>query len=113
MCLGLLLLILVAMPFFMGDLVIKARKKADLRMRKPEVVMTFFIGREDPIKEEAENMAGSNSAPPPLPNEEIVMIIQQQENIHSFLEGIGLRSLARREAAQALLSLLVPLQATH
>ena len=44
-----------------GDLVVKARKKADLRMRRPKVAMTFFIGREDPKEEEAENMASSTS----------------------------------------------------
>nr|POE90930.1 hypothetical protein CFP56_05302 [Quercus suber] len=43
-----------------GDLVIKARKRAGLRMRKPKMAMTFFIGREDPMEEEAENMASSS-----------------------------------------------------
>ena len=55
-----------------GDLVVKARKKADLRMRRPKVAMTFFIGREDPKEEEAENMASSCSTPPPLLDEEMV-----------------------------------------
>ena len=39
-----------------GDLVIKAGKKADPRMRRLEVVITFFIGLEDPMEEEMENM---------------------------------------------------------
>ena len=65
------------------------------------------------MKEEAENIAGSSSTPLLLPDEEMVMIIQQRDKMHSFLEGIGLKPLARREATQALLSLLVPLQAIH
>ena len=44
-----------------GDLVIKGGKRADPRMRRPEVAMTFFIGHEDPMKEEVENMASSSS----------------------------------------------------
>ena len=58
-----------------GDLVIKGRKRADPRMRRLEVVMTFFIGREDPMEEEVENMASSSLAPPPLQNEEMVLRI--------------------------------------
>ena len=84
-----------------GDLVIKARKKADLRMPRPEVTMTFFIGREEPMEEKAENMASSSSAPPSLV-EEMIARIQQKDKIHSFLKGIGLRSMARREATRAL-----------
>ena len=84
------------------DLVIKAGKRTDPRMRRPEVTMTFFIGREDPMEEEAENIASSSSASPPLVDEELVMRIQQEDKIHSILEGIGLRSMVRREAAQAL-----------
>ena len=49
-----------------GDLVIKGGKRADLRMHRPEVAMTFFMGHKDPTKEEVENMASSNSAPLPL-----------------------------------------------
>ena len=45
-------------------------------MRRPEVAMTFFIGREDPMEEEVENMASSNLAPPPLQDEEMVLRIQ-------------------------------------
>ena len=58
-----------------GDLVIKARKRADPRMCRPEVMMTFFMGRENPMEEEAENMASNSSAPPPLLDEEMVMRI--------------------------------------
>ena len=36
-----------------GDLVIKAGKKADPRMCRPEVAMTFFIGCKDPMEKEA------------------------------------------------------------
>ena len=53
-------------------MVVKARKKADLRMRRPKVAMTFFIGREDPKEEEAENMASNYSTPPPLVDEEMI-----------------------------------------
>jgi len=81
-----------------GDLVLKAGKKADPRMCRPEVAMTFFMGCEDPMEEEAGNMASSSSAPSPLLDEEMVMRIQQEHKIHSFLEGIGLRPLAKREA---------------
>ena len=58
-----------------GDLVIKAGKRADPRMRRPKVAMTFFMGREDPIEEEVENIASSSLAPPPLLDEEMVMRI--------------------------------------
>ena len=44
-----------------GDFVIKVGKRADPRMCRPRVAMTFFISREDPIEEEAENMASSTS----------------------------------------------------
>jgi len=85
-----------------GDLVIKVGKRADSRMRRPEVAMTFFMGCEDHIEEEAENMASSSLAPPPLLDEEMVTRIQQEDKIHSFLERTDLRPLARRKAAQAL-----------
>ena len=58
-----------------GDLVIKATKRADLRMRRLEVAMTFFMGREDPM-EEAENMASNSSTPPPLIDKGMVTRIQ-------------------------------------
>ena len=85
-----------------GDVVIKAGKRFDPRLRGPEVAMTFFMGYEDPMEEEVENMASSSSAPPPLLDEEMVTRIQLEDKIHFFLEGIGLKPLARREAAQAL-----------
>ena len=59
----------------MGDLVIKSGKRADPRMRKPEVAMTFFIGREDPMEEQAENMASSSSASPSLIDEKMIVRI--------------------------------------
>ena len=58
-----------------GDLVIKSRKRANPRMRKLEVAMTFFMGREDPMEEEAENMASSSSASPSLINEKMIVRI--------------------------------------
>ena len=82
-----------------GDLVVKARKRADLRMCRPEVAMTFFIGREDPMEEEVENMASSSSTLPPLVDEEMVTRIQQEDKIHSLLKGLSLRPMARREVA--------------
>ena len=85
-----------------GDLVIKAGKKAGPTLHRLKVAMTFFMGREDPVEEEAENMASSGLAPTPLVYEEMVTRIQQENKIHSFLEGIGLRPMARREATQAL-----------
>ena len=54
-----------------GDLVIKARKRADPRMRRAEVAMTFFIGCKYPMEEKANNMASSSSTPPPLVDEEM------------------------------------------
>ena len=57
-------------------MVIKVGKRADPRMRRPEVAMTFFIGRKDPMEEEAENMASSSLTPPPLVDEEMVTRIQ-------------------------------------
>ena len=55
-----------------GDLVIKARKIADPRMHRLEVAMTFFMGHEDLMEEEAEDMFSSCSTPPPLVDEEMV-----------------------------------------
>ena len=52
-----------------GDLVIKAGKRAGPRMRRQEVAMTFFVGHEDPMEEEVENMASSGLAPLPLLDE--------------------------------------------
>ena len=85
-----------------GDLVIKNIKHTDQRMHMLEVAMTFFMECEDPVGEEAGSMASSNSTPPPMQDEEMTLRIQQDDKVHSLLEGIGLRSLARREVAQAL-----------
>ena len=85
-----------------GDLVIKGGKRANSSMRRPEVAMTLFISHEDPMEEQVENMASSNSAHSPLQDEEMILRIQQDDKIYSFLEGIGLRPLTRREAAQTL-----------
>jgi len=85
-----------------GDLIIKAGKRASPKMHRPEVATTFFIGHENLMQEVAENMASSSSVLPPLVDEEMVMRIQQEDKINSFLEGIGLRPMVRREAAQAL-----------
>ena len=44
----------------------------DTRPPYPEVAMTFFIGRKDPMEEEVENMASSSSIPPPLVDKEMI-----------------------------------------
>ena len=49
-----------------GDLVIKNGKCTNQRMRRPKMAMTFFIGCDDLMEEEAENMASSSVAPTPL-----------------------------------------------
>ena len=54
-------------------LVIKNGKCTDQRMRRLEVATTFFIGYDDPMKEEVENMASSNVAPTPLQDEEMML----------------------------------------
>ena len=84
-----------------GDLVIKNGKRADQRMHKPEVAMTF-IGCEDLMEEEVKNIASSSAAPMPLQDEEMTLTILQNDKFHAFLEGMGLRPLARREATLAL-----------
>ena len=73
-------------------MVIKTGKRADPWIRRPEVVKTFFIGREDPMEEQSENMASSSSALPSLADEEMIARIQQEDKIHFFLEGIGWRA---------------------
>jgi len=83
-------------------LVIKNGKCTDQRMCRPEVAMTFFIGCDDLMKEEAENMASSSVALEPLQDEEMTLRIQQDDKVHAFLKGMGLKPLARREVAQAL-----------
>ena len=68
-----------------GDLVVKAGKRVNPRLCRPKIAMTFFMGHEDPMEEEAENMASSNLMPPPLVDEEMVTRIQQEDKIHSFI----------------------------
>ena len=59
-----------------GDLFVKAKKRANRRMRRLEVAMTFLLGSEDPMEEEAENMASNSSALPSLVDEEMIARIQ-------------------------------------
>ena len=47
-------------------MVIKNGKCADQRMHRPKVAMTFFIGCDDPMEEEAKNIASSSVALAPL-----------------------------------------------
>ena len=56
--------------------------------------MTFFIGCEDQMEEEARNAANSSITPAPLQDEEMTFRIQQDDKVHTFLEGMGLRPLA-------------------
>ena len=77
-----------------GDLVIKNGKRTDQRLHKPEIAMTFFIGCEDQMEEEAGNAASSSIALAPLQDEEMMLRIQQDDKVHTFLEGMGLRPLA-------------------
>lgn len=83
-------------------MVIKNGKCVDQRMCRPEVAMTFIIGCDDPIEEEAENIASRSVAPAPLQEKEMTLRFQQDDKVHAFLEGTGFRQLARREVAQAL-----------
>ena len=48
---------------------------------------------------EEESGTSSSTAPMPLQDEEMALKIQQDDKVHTFLEGMGLKSLARREAA--------------
>ena len=84
----------------MGDLIIKNGKHTNQRMHRPNVAMTFFIGCEDPMEEEAGSAASSITASAPLRDEDMRLRIQQDDKVHTFLEGIGFRPLARREVAQ-------------
>ena len=59
-----------------GDLVIKNGKRTDQRMHKPEITMTFFIGCEDQMEEEAGNVASGSTTPAPLQDEEMMLRIQ-------------------------------------
>ena len=61
----------------MGDLIIKNGNHTNQRMHRPNVAMTFFIGCEDPMEEEAKSMASSSVAPPSLQDEEITLRIRQ------------------------------------
>ena len=81
------------------DLVIKNGKRTNQMMHKPKVVIASFIGCEDPIKEEAGSLASSSATPLSLQDEEMALRIQQDDKVHSFLEGIGLKPLARKEVA--------------
>ena len=85
-----------------GDLVVKNGKRTNQKMRRPKVAMTFFMGCEDPMEEEAGSAASSITASAPLRDEDMRLRIQQDDKVHTFLEGIGLRLLAKREVAQAL-----------
>ena len=58
-----------------SDFVMKNGKRMDIRMHRPKVAMTFFMGCEDPMGEEAENMVSSSSAPSPLQDEEMSLRI--------------------------------------
>ena len=51
------------------DLVIKKGKHANIRMHRPKVTMTFFMGYENPIEEEVEYMVSNSSALLPLQDE--------------------------------------------
>ena len=56
-----------------GDLVIKNGNHANQRMYRPKVAMTFFIGCDNPMEEEAENIASSSVALAPLQDEKITL----------------------------------------
>ena len=81
------------------DLVIKNGKRTNQMMHRPKVVITSFIGCEDPIEEEAGSLASSSATALSLQDEEMALRIQQDDKVHSFLEGIGLKPLARKEVA--------------
>nr|POE70714.1 hypothetical protein CFP56_49104 [Quercus suber] len=66
----------------------------------------LFIGCEDLMEEEAGNAASNSAIPVPLQDEEMTLRIQQDDKVHIFLKGIGLKPLAKREATQALIQLV-------
>ena len=70
-----------------GDLVIKNGKCTDRRMCRPKVAITFFIGCDDPMEEEAKNMASSNVAPVPLQDEEMMLRINKLTKCMPSLKG--------------------------
>nr|POF03390.1 hypothetical protein CFP56_60579 [Quercus suber] len=74
-----------------GDLVIKNGKRVDQRMHILEIAMKSFIGYEDLMKDEAVSATNSSFTPPPMQDEKMALRIQQNDKVHSFLEGIGLR----------------------
>nr|POE59581.1 hypothetical protein CFP56_15785 [Quercus suber] len=49
-----------------GDLVIKNGKHTNQKMHRPKVAMTFFIGCEDPMEEEAGSATCNSTASAPL-----------------------------------------------
>ena len=46
------------------------------------------------MKKEARNATSSSTTPAPLQDEEMTFRIQQDDKVHTFLEGMGLRPLA-------------------
>ena len=43
------------------------------------------------MEDEAVSTANSSSTPPPMQDEEMALRIQQNDKVHSFLEGMGLK----------------------
>ena len=95
-----------------GDLVIKNGKRTNQRMHRPKVAITFSMGCEDLMEEEARSAASSRTASAPLQDEEMKLRIQQDDKVHTFLKGIGLKPLAKREVAQALTRVVETSQGT-
>ena len=58
-----------------GDLVVKNGKRTNQKMHRPKVAMTFFMGCEDPMEEEAGRAASSITASAPLRDEEMKLRI--------------------------------------
>ena len=58
-----------------GDLVIKNGKRADQRIHRPEIAITFFVGCKDSMEEEVMSAANCSFAPPPMQNEEMALRI--------------------------------------
>nr|POE69226.1 hypothetical protein CFP56_74650 [Quercus suber] len=75
-------------------------------VEEERLVDVCIIGHNNPMEEEAENMASSSLTPPPLVDEEMVTRIEQDDKMHFFLDGIGFRPMATREAAQALIKVM-------
>nr|POE54710.1 hypothetical protein CFP56_27787 [Quercus suber]POF20750.1 hypothetical protein CFP56_65278 [Quercus suber] len=68
-------------------------KKVKVAMVKEPEKATKDKKRER--NEEVENIASSSAAPVPLQDEEMTLRIQQVDKVCAFLEGMGLRPLAR------------------